>query len=430
MSTLSAVKRPSLCMIKLVEAVGVLLGVPPSQDKSKYKAPMPSNYDATVNLLDENYGAYLSEVARMRSERLGNKVANELFAKTLEPGFDYEQAVNDGGLAWRDLFNAIQLVMMSLVADHARIPIIKTNVLVAINGTMASYAALDTATHIFKHGVVTAIALTVEEAHDKRLAEMMKSHLSQDLLRRMKLQYKMADHCFGIESAYLKSVREIQATLLESIAMNQANIIVYGLEEDRKFGEGGDYGVPRWLATSEEVQIPVLLTKKNSRTRPFPQVFIPRTWMVYMDSISPETVSVTFLNSLLYVRPGDSIIVLALVESDQPKGDGRIERFEMGSRAGLWVDGLEEKEGEPRQLGWNTAANDSLRLQIEGMLINAQIDGTCMIIPILNGRTKGQRLADLVTEHQVDLVVLRKRAHIETIVQTVQAAPCSVLLLQ
>ena len=110
-----------MCMIKLVEAVGILLGVPPSQEKSKYKAPMPSNYDATINLLDENYGGYLTEVARMRSESLGNKVANELFAKTLEPGFDYEQAVNDGGLAARDLFNAIQLVMMSLVADNARI---------------------------------------------------------------------------------------------------------------------------------------------------------------------------------------------------------------------------------------------------------------------------------------------------------------------
>lgn len=419
-----------MCMIKLVEAVGILLGVPPSQEKSKYKAPMPSNYDATINLLDENYGGYLTEVARMRSESLGNKVANELFAKTLEPGFDYEQAVNDGGLAARDLFNAIQLVMMSLVADNARIPIIKTNVLVAVNGTMASYAALDAATHIFKHGVVTAIALTVEESHDRRLAGMMKSHLSQDLVRRMKLQYKMADHCFGVESAYLNSASDIQSTLLESIELNQANIVVYGLEEDRLFGEDGDGGVPRWLATSADLRVPVLLTKKNSRTRPFPQSSMLRTWMVYMDDVNPDTVSVTFLNSLLYVRPGDSVIVVAIVESDQPKGDGRVERYEMGSRAGLWIDGLETKEGEPNTPGWNKAANDTLKAQIEGMLVNAQIEGACMIIPTVSGRTKGQRLAELVTEHQVDLLLVRKKAHIETIVETVQSAPCSLLLLQ
>jgi len=417
-------------MIKLVEAVGILLGVPPSQDKSKYKAPMPSNYDATINLLDENYGAYLSEVSRMRSEGLGNKVANELFAKTLEPGFDYEQAVNDGGLTGRDLFNAIQLVLTSLVADHARIPIRKTNVLVAVNGTMASYAALDAATHIFKHGVVTAIALTVKESHDRRLAGMMTAHLSQDLVRRMKMQYQVADHCYRVKSAYLDSVSDIQAMLLESVELNQANVMVYGLEEDRLFGEGGDGGVPRWLATSADVQIPVLLTKKNSRTRPFPQLFIPRTWMVYIDDISPETVHITFLNSLLFVRPGDSMIVVAIVDSAQPRGDGRVERFEMGTRTGLWVDGLEPKEEEPCKPGWNTAANESLRQQIEGMLLSAQVEGTCMIIPTASGRTKGQCLADLATEQQVDVLALRRKAHGEIIVETVQSAPCSVLLLQ
>ena len=116
MSNLKSQKRPSPAVIKLVECIGILLGIPASKEKSKYKAPTPSNYDHVIELLEDNYGAYLTEVANMTSSMLSNKVANELFAKTLEPGFGYEQAVNDGGLTCRDMFNAIERVMMSLVA--------------------------------------------------------------------------------------------------------------------------------------------------------------------------------------------------------------------------------------------------------------------------------------------------------------------------
>ncbi len=43
--------KPSVALIKLIEACGILLGVPKSFSKSKYKAPVPSCYDATIRLL-------------------------------------------------------------------------------------------------------------------------------------------------------------------------------------------------------------------------------------------------------------------------------------------------------------------------------------------------------------------------------------------
>ena len=151
-------------------------------------APMPSNYDHVVELLDENYGGYLTEIANLNSSLLSNKVANQLFAKTLEPGFNYENAVNEGGLVARDLYNAIIAIMMSLASDHSRIPIIQTNILVCINGKLSSYNAFDSATHFFKHGVITAMALTCNEFYnnqgngngnqngDSRMTNMIKSH--------------------------------------------------------------------------------------------------------------------------------------------------------------------------------------------------------------------------------------------------------------
>ena len=94
MSALADVSRPSVSVVKLVEACGILLGVPPTHDRSAFKAPIPSNYDATVGLLDSNFGGYVAELAKLTSDQLSNKVANDLYAKTLEPGFDYETNPN------------------------------------------------------------------------------------------------------------------------------------------------------------------------------------------------------------------------------------------------------------------------------------------------------------------------------------------------
>ncbi len=418
-----------MAVIKLVECIGILLGIPPSKDKSFYKAPNPSNYDHVVELLDDNYGAYLTEVSNMKSSMLSNKVANELFAKTLEPGFGYEQAVNDGGLTCRDLFNACESVMMSIMADHSRIPITKTNILVVVNGTMSSYAALDAATHIFKHGIITAMSLTVEESHDRRLTGMMKSHLHQDLVRRCKLQYKLPDHCYSVESAYVDKISDVSAALLDSMNINNSHVVVYGLEDDRVFGEGGDGAVPLWLCTSPEVNIPVLLTKKASRTRPFPSISIPRTFMIYTDNTDSVAISELFMKTLLVVRPGDLVVLAAVVEPTEPRGDGRIQRFEMGARAGLWIDGENVPANQPTKPGWNDENNARIRDQMQMLLLESQIEGKVRIVNTTNGATVAQTLTHLANEDQIDIVVIRRSAPKETIVDTVQHSSCSVFVI-
>jgi hypothetical protein len=432
--------RPTPAVIKLVESCGILLGIPPSNDRSAYKAPLPSNYDATIGVLDSNFGGYVSELSKLTSDQLSNKVANDLYAKTLEPGYDYETAVNEGGLKARDLFNAIKLVMTSLEMDKSRIPITKTNVLTFVNGTKSSYAALDAATHIFKHGVVTAVALVADEAvGDKRMIGMMKTHLVKDLERRCKLQYKLPDHCFHVEGQTCGAVKDVFGLITDAIATHGADILVYGVEQDSIFGENGDGGVPQWAIfsgsgseqpqSSAVVDIPVLLTRKASRVRPLSEVFVPRTWMVYTDDTDASQMDFAFLKSLYYIRPGDSVVVCAIVELSEPRGDARNERYEMGTRAGLWVDGVDPPLVQPDCPGWNDLDNERIAQQMDTLVQSAQLEGKGVIERSMPGTTTGSILAKVCRRESVDILVMRKRVHREVVVETVTKAPSSVLML-
>lgn len=442
MSALTDDTRPTVSVIKLVEACGILLGIPPSHDRSAFKAPMPSNYDATVGLLDSNFGGYVAELAKLTSDQLSNKVANDLYAKTLEPGFDYETAVNEGGLKARDMFNGIKLVMSSLEMDKSRIPITKTNVLTIVNGTKSSYAALDAATHIFKHGVVTTVALTSDEAvGDRRLVGMMKTHVVKDLQRRCKLQYKLPDHCYDVKSETCTKVAEISSIIAQNINMHSADILVYGVEQKAVFGENGDGGIPQWAIfsgveaetnggnNSGVVDIPVLLTKKDSRVRPLSEVFISRTWMIYADQTDQNQLDFAFLKTLYYIRPGDSVVICAIVDSSDPSGDARNERYEMGTRAGLWVSGAETPIGEPDCPGWNDIDNERVAQQMDALIQSAHLDGKGIIERNAPGVTSGATLAKMCMDEGADFLVMRKSVHREVVIEAVQSAPSSVLLL-
>lgn len=438
MSSLKDDTRPTVAVIKLVESCGILLGIPPTMDRSAFKAPLPSNYDNTVNVLDSNFGGYVSELAKLTSDQLPNKVANDLYAKTLEPGYDYETAVNEGGLKARDLFNSIKLVMTSLEMDKSRIPITKTNVLTFVNGTKSSYAALDAATHIFKHGVVTTVALTVDEAvGDKRMIGMMKTHLVKDLQRRCKMQYKLPDHCFHVESQSCGKVKEMAELITDCIATHGADILVYGVEQDSVFGEYGDGGVPQWAifsgldisSSAPVVDIPVMLTKKTSRVRPLSEVFVPRTWMIFVDNTEESQMDFAFLKSLYYIRPGDAVVVCAIVEPSDPQGDARHERYEMGSRAGLWVNGVDPQINQPDCPGWNDIDNERIASQMDRLVQSAQLDGKGIIERTSPGSTTGDILARVCKQESIDILVMRKRVHREIIVEVVTKAPSSVLML-
>ena len=77
-------KRPPDVQIKLVEAIGIIMRIPFSSSPSRYKAPLPTNYDGTVNLLMNDLSGVISELAGYSSSSIPNDIARDLYAKTLD----------------------------------------------------------------------------------------------------------------------------------------------------------------------------------------------------------------------------------------------------------------------------------------------------------------------------------------------------------
>lgn len=178
MAELKDLKRPSLSLIKLVESIGILLNIPKSTNKSSYKAPLPSNYDATVLRLHENFNAELTYLSNLSTSDLTNEVASMFYNKTLEPGFNYEDAINSGGLLTRELFNCMMLIYIRLQSDINRLPIFEQTISVIVDGSRASYVAFDTACHIHNHGLLNIIVNSKKASEpDENCVDTNSSHL-------------------------------------------------------------------------------------------------------------------------------------------------------------------------------------------------------------------------------------------------------------
>lgn len=192
-------RRPHISVIKLIECVGTLLEIPKSSEKSYYRAPLPSNYDKTIEKFKGNFYGVLRQLSTLQSSDIKNEVASDFYNKTLEPGFNYEDAINAGGLMVRELFNVVFLILLRLQSDENRLPVCKLNMAVLVDGTRSSYVAFDTACHIHNHGILNILAFTTDEEVDGQLLNPTgATHLLRDLNRRCKSHYKFPEHTFKL----------------------------------------------------------------------------------------------------------------------------------------------------------------------------------------------------------------------------------------
>jgi hypothetical protein len=214
-------RKPSGSLIRLIEAIGILLGVPPTKKKSQYKAPIPSNYDATIHLLAHDFYTKLHQIAALESSQISNQQALEFYNKLLEPEFIYEDAINVGGLLIRELFNAILSVLTRLQSDNSRIPTMMNHVLVFMDGNRSSFVALDTAQYACKHGILHICVdnpylptdatnntlsnadlygneLPVANFFDPNHLQKNLSFLKIDIIRRCQQHYKLTAHQYQL----------------------------------------------------------------------------------------------------------------------------------------------------------------------------------------------------------------------------------------
>lgn len=202
MNRIKEVKKPPSSLVKLIESVGILLLIPMTKKKSNYKVPLPSNYDDTLDALYHQYDECIIKINQLESSLIENDTASLLFNKILDPSFIYEDVINIGGLIARDLFNCCLQLLQKLQQDISRIPILIHNMIVLVDGSRASMVALDTATHICKHGTLHILAdnmlMDINNPETSPLVQENMHLLKMDIHRRCKSYYKLPDHCFQI----------------------------------------------------------------------------------------------------------------------------------------------------------------------------------------------------------------------------------------
>lgn len=423
MQDLRTIKKPSVALIKLVEATGVLLGIPKngSKEKSKYKAPSPTNYDNTVEYLDSNFSEAMDFLMKKGTADISNEDSFDLYTKVLEPGFDYEAAVNGGGLVARELFNLVHFVLLKLQANIHRLPVKQTNVFIVVDGTKSSYASMDIGLHIFSHGLCTIGTLVIQDAAN--MLTVMHEHLSGDLLRRCQLHYQIPAHCFRVETLIANSAADITATVQAGVTNSSSQILVVGMND---FNVGLDSNADFLLWACWDAECMVLFAKARSRFRPFSAVAASRVMQLCVKGI--DDLKDVLLKSLSLFKPGDYLVIASVVDSRDAIGDNRESRFDFGSRCG-WV---EPPDVIPQEFpeGWNDKELENFQAEAEELMSKVQLEGKVCVRVKSPVRSTSQQLCDIAFEESVDVLMLKNNVHKDVIVETIRESHCSVAIIK
>lgn len=438
MAELLKIKKPTLSLIKLIESVGILLRVPATRDKSNYKAPTPSNYDKTVEILAGNFYGNLLALTSMVSSDIENKVASDFYNKLLEPGFNYEDAVNSGGLLVRELFNIVYYLLLNLQRDKDRIPIQLSNVGVLIDGCRASYVAFDTAAHIHNHGILHAITLTTSFTNSNESSDSKnKKYLINDIHRRCKQQYKLPEHAYKVLSLDVDTIESnnIHTENIEKvISDNNCDILSLGIS-DNNIGEDSVAALPLWAAWKFTGD--VVFTKGTSHVRPFSVVNSERTFLIYLDCVNNYTE--TYYKAMKFMRPGDAVVLLTIAKDRIPVGDNRETRFGFGNRMG-WIDSdassrvVPDTNGsttlEPNKIGWNDEQVEKIQENFESMISNSYMQGTIIIERSESYKTEEQIISKVAFGNGVDAIAIRVPNNRGTVIDLVRENEKSIILLK
>jgi hypothetical protein len=421
MEAIQRVRRPPAALIKLVECVGILLSLPKSYQKSNFKAPVPSNYDATLVCLNDDFYAKLAILAKLQSSDIDNEVAAEFYAKMLEPGVDYEDAVNVGGLAVRELFNAVLLVLLKLQSDPLRLPVANDNIMTVVDGSRASYVALDTAAHVCTHGVLH-IALSTDKQH-------LLTFLEADVIRRCKLHYKLPAYRYVVHSIFSGNDcwpdSELSLLLSHCHEKKCSSMVLpytYSLGEFKFLScSYQHFAVSKFAGDA-------IFTQNMSYVRPLTEIKCGRTFIVYIDSMSD--CDLTVMKALRYFRAGDCMVLLGVFPPPEPMGDSRELRFDFGQRQ-QWTHSSDFNQLEPNRIGWNKEVIERFQAHMDDLIAKSFLTGSRVRV---EHSTSRQSLAQLICnvgrEENAMGLMLRLPGNEEIISECLADQPFSIFILK
>jgi hypothetical protein len=428
MSDLKSIRRPCKALIKLVEAAGILLNVPMQSDKSVYKAPVPSNYDNTIEELARDFYGALQRMAGFRSESVSNATATDLLTKFFDPSFGYDEAFRDGGHYAMELFNAVVLVLDRLQDDLKRLPARANSVLVIVDGSKSSYVALDSASHVFSHGMLTVGAVSSNGTSKNTSSvpsesDRMSQYLVKDIQRRCASLYKLETHKFQILDIYASDQSELFEGVVQVSQHCNPSVIVIGCNDDN-FEEDCPEKLKLWAAW--ESRPAIVFTKTKSKTRPFGLSHAPRSFLLCVKRL--EDVSKVFESALVCLRPGDNIVVLVITESPEPCGNWRRSRFDMGSRQG-WIQDSASTITKAKP-GWNDEANEEILRLVYEHIDKAKVRGKVLLKAASEVTSIPQQICITAAEENVDFLVLKYKQQRNNIISCLKDAGCSVILVK
>lgn len=433
MERIKSLRRPPPALIKLIECIGILLALPKSFRKSVFKAPIPSNYDSTLDTLAEDFYGKLSYLSEIQSGDIDNDVAADFYGKMLEPGVDYEDAVNAGGLVVRELFNVALIVLLKLQADPVRLPVNIHHILTVVDGTRAAYIALDTAEHICKHGTLNILL------HTNKMEFI--EYLEKDMIRRCKLHYKLPDYRYQLHTSNTYVARENDDNLTLDLNHTLPTAATTAVETCATANHCASVVIPypegvcfRFLPVDSNqhwaVRVfsgDVIFTQNNSYVRPFTEIACARTFIVYVES-NLEAVS-TMVKALRYFRPGDSIVVLAIFPSAAPVGDSRLLRFDFGARQ-QWLKSDEELKQEPSRAGWNDEAVQLFTDSMDDLIRQSFLTGKVRIERAASRKSSAEVLCAAAREEKANGIMMQLKGNEDALNECLVDQPFSVFILK
>ena len=379
----------------------------------------------------------------MKSENISNEVANELYEKLLEPGFDYEESINNAGLISRELFDVVMYLLSELQNDMKRRSVTSHNVFVPITGSRSSYIAFDVATHIFLHGECIAGILSnpIETIPGSTSDEIIptnsndnehtfSSYLHLDVERRFKSLYKLQSHRYKIIDIELPE--DHIDNIIHTIESNNISIIVLGIYEN-SYTDSIQNSLMTWSAWISKLT--VVFAKTQSLVRPFTSVITNKIHMICMKpsiNINENEISYYFRQSLLCMRPNDTFVVLVIADSRDPLCDMSYEtRYDYGNRYNTWISGINDPN-TTNYLGWNDESLSKFTDIIQNLINKSQMEGKLKIERCSKTRSIAQDICKYAKQENVELIItkLGRNERRDIIVGCIFEASCCVAIVK
>ena len=432
MNSLFKNHQPSLALVKAVECIGILIGSPTRNLRSRYLTPLPSNYSDTVGILFESYNEISSYINGINVFEIPNEMAFRLYSKSQEDGVDFKKAIGEVEHEISDVFVSITRIIESLpTSKDGRIPIEGSNILVVITGSRSSFTAFNFGTQLQGYQFCSILTL-VDEMVTGINSEQTLKYLNSDISRRCIEQYKIRNNYFHVEVTIAQGAEDVKSKVQSTLQFsNNVELICMGID-DCNIGLDGISPLHMWAAWNSNID--VAFTKGISRVTPFSGgLKMARNVIIHIPMSADDVMFGIIEQSLKFIRPDDYVIFIISTTARVSKGDNRESRFDFGKRMCGTNEQIISSTSNSYPFNVNDKKVERTVVLMNQMLRHIHSEGTVRFIYELPFVNISNQLCKSVTEDNVDVLILKRvegEISRSLIVSCMQDCLCTLVLLK